>query len=170
MSKPKTAILRLGFGVAALYVLSYATLSSFGGYRLVESGKFRPITWMADADVFVWQPRFGMCYPFLSVTGEHTHRMDLTGRIYFPMVCLDQHFIHPSRPYMTVSADGKMTSHPFPKFALMHPIAQRAIRLSDAIAAKYQPKLDAANARNDQKAIRQIEDAKWAEICRQLGE
>jgi hypothetical protein len=152
----------------SLYVGSYAVLSWLGGYGLVRSGDFRPYTWMAMEDVFVWQPRFGMAYPFHSYDGTYIHFADFLGSLYLPLICLDQNYLHPSRPWLTVGPDGKIIEHPWPDLALMHPVAQREIRISDGIEAKYQPELDAAIARGDKKEQLRIRNARWAELKKQF--
>ena len=169
MSKPKRIFRTLGI-CTLLYLFSYASLSFLGGYRLVESGHYRPITWMAMEDVFVWQPRFGMSYPFDTIGGDHIHRTDFFGTLYFPLICLDQRYVHKSRPLVAIAQDGTRTQHPWPDLALMHPVARRAIRIADTITAKYQPELDAATARKDKKEIARIANAKWNEMQKQLQE
>ena len=169
LSSPKRLSFTLAIAVG-VYVGSYGVLSWLGGYRLVMSGDFRPFDWMAVEDVFVWQPRFGVAYPFHSYDGAHIHHADFLGSLYLPLLCLDQNYLHRSRPWMTVGANGKIIEHPWPALELMHPIARRAIRISDAVMAGYKPQLDAATARGDKKEHLRIMNAAEAELEKQLSQ
>ena len=51
----------------AAYGLAYGVLSATGGWIVSESGEHRIV--MAVADQFEWQPRYGSCQRFRSVSG-----------------------------------------------------------------------------------------------------
>ena len=132
MSKWKRRIITIA-AVLGLYLISYAVLSFFGGYRLLMSGRTRPFA-LAFYDTFVWQPRFGVCYPFHTASGEDTHHMDFVGLLYFPLIHLDQTLVHQSRPYVTFEDDDldNLRFHDSPPIEQMHPIARRLIAAADA--------------------------------------
>lgn len=169
MTKRKRNII-VSVGALAVYVVSYAVLSLCGGYRLVMSGQARP-TGLAFSDTFAWQPRFGMCYPFHTATGEDSHHMDGLGLLYFPLIRLDQAFVHQSRPYITLADDDvdKPRVHPWPPTEQMHPTARRMIQVADAVRARHQAELDAARTRKDFAAVSRIKRQMQDEVERESG-
>ena len=169
MKKRRRTLLDLGI-VVVVYVCSYGILSFLGGYRLVASGHYRPITWMAMEDVFVWQPRFGMCYPFDTIGGDHVHHLDEIGTLFYPLIQFDQCYIHRSQPFITVSSDGHVSDAVWPPIELMHPVARRTIRIADAIKAKYAHELASAEACGDRHGISRIVSAIFDELEQQTKE
>lgn len=155
--------------VLCVYLVSYVALSFLGGYRLVMSGQARP-TGLAFSDTFVWQPRFGTCYPFHTAAGDRTHHMDGLGLLYFPLIRLDQIYVHQSRLYITFADDDvdKPRFHPWPPAERMHPNARRQIRIADAALARHQTELDAARARNDLREVSRIKKLAHQEAQREI--
>lgn len=169
MTKRKRRII----GVTALlgaYLVSYAVLSFFGGYWLVNSGRIRPLGLAID-DTFIWQPRFGMLYPFRTGGDENTFHFDAVGLLYFPLVRLDQTFFHPSRPYLTFENDDldKPRFHPWPPTEQMHPVARRLIAAIDAARDRHSGELDAARKRKDRAEVSRIEKQAQDEVKREIG-
>lgn len=80
------------FGV--VYVSSYVPLSMTGGWVVSESGRIR-IT-LAMADIFEWQPRYGMFHRMRTYGGGHLVRADFLGWFYSPLILIDQKWIHPT--------------------------------------------------------------------------
>jgi hypothetical protein len=169
MSKRNRRVILIA-SVLGVYLLSYAVLSLCGGYRLVVSGQARP-TGLAFSDTFAWQPRFGVCYPFHTATGEDTHHMDWLGLLYFPLIRLDQAFVHQSRPYITFADDDvdKPRVHPWPPTGQMHPTARRMIQAADTVQARHQVELDAARARRDFAQVSRIRRQMQDEAEREFG-
>jgi hypothetical protein len=156
MRKLKRKVIQWALLLGA-YILSYAVMSFCGGYRIVMSGMARP-TGLAFGDTFVWQPRFGKCYPFRTASGEDTHHMDIFGAFYYPLACLDQSFIHHSRPYITLADNDleTMRIHPWPPMEQMHPVARKIIHAADIMQARYGAEIDAARARKDHAEVSRI--------------
>ncbi|HEX2749901.1 MAG TPA: hypothetical protein VHM91_17970 [Verrucomicrobiales bacterium] len=74
----------------------------------------------AVADTYEWQPRYGSCQNFLSITGETSLRADALGYFYAPLILLDQRFIHRSIPFIR---DGSFIEpFPAPPFKDFHPL------------------------------------------------
>lgn len=67
-----------------------------GGRVITRSGWTRMVT--AVADTYEWQPRYGSCQRFLSITGDSSLHADTLGYFYAPLILLDQKFIHRSIP------------------------------------------------------------------------
>lgn len=80
------------FGV--VYVASYVPLSKRGGWVVSESGRVR-IT-LAMADIFEWQPRYGLFHRMRAYGGGHLIRADFLGWFYSPLILIDQKWIHPT--------------------------------------------------------------------------
>lgn len=108
------------FGVLLLlYVASYAALSFTGGWVVTESGEVRIFT--AVADTFQWQPRYGSCQRFHSVSGDYTVRADALGYFFAPLILLDQRFVHRTIPFIT--GDGHAIEPlPAPPLSHYHPL------------------------------------------------
>ena len=100
------------------YLISYGVLSATGGWVVNESGEHRIIT--AVADQFQWQPRYGSCQRFRSVSGDYTWRADALGYFYAPLILLDQRYIHPTISFF--GPDGLLDPIPAPPFADYHPL------------------------------------------------
>jgi hypothetical protein len=101
------------------YTGSYLILSLTGGWVLTRSGRTRIVT--AVTDTYEWQPFFGYCQRFLSITGEYTLHADALGYFYAPLILLDQKCIHRSIPI--IAADGSFIEPSLaPPAADMHPI------------------------------------------------
>ena len=101
-----------------VYVLSYGVLSATGGWVVNESGEHRIIT--AVSDQFQWQPRYGSCQRFRSVSGDYTLRADALGYFYAPLILLDQGYIHPTISFL--DPDGLLVPFPAPPLADYHPL------------------------------------------------
>ena len=134
------------------------------------SGKARP-TGLAFSDTFIWQPRFGVCYPFRTVTSEDTHHMDGIGFLYYPLICLDQAYIHQSRPYITLANDDldKPRVHPWPPMEQMHPVARKIIKAADIMQARYGPDIEAARARKDSTEVSRLKRKMRDEAEKEFG-
>jgi len=118
MPRRRRWLLRWISVLLAAYVLAYAVLSITGGWVVSESGEHRIVT--AVADQFEWQPRYGSCQRFRSVSGDYTLRADTLGYVFAPLILLDQRFIH--RTISFFGADGPLDPVPAPPFAQYHPI------------------------------------------------
>jgi hypothetical protein len=93
--------------------------------------------------------------------------MDPLGLLYFPLICLDQTYIHRSRPYITFDAASEPHFYPWPTIEQMHPAARRLIRIADAALARHQAELDAARARSDLREVSRIKKLAAEEAQRQ---
>ena len=93
----------------------------------VASGEFRPSKRFAETDVLVWQPRVGLFLPFRNIYGHREYHADFTGRLYSPLILLQQNTL--SRSIRTVQADG---SEPSPRPRLprrnqLHPVSLKEL-------------------------------------------
>ena len=169
MNKRKRRVITI-IAVLGVYLVSYAVLSFCGGYRLVMSGRARP-GGLAFSDTFVWQPRFGVCYPFRTASGNDTHHMDALGLIYFPLIRLDHAFVHQTRPYITFTDDDvdQPHVHAWPPTNQMHSTARRIIEAADAVRERHQTELDAARARKDFAEVSRINKQMQEEARKEFG-
>lgn len=126
MSKRRLLLLALGIA-AGLYVTSYGWLAWGGGYVWVRSGHFRPVAHLASTDLFVWQPKKGTFYGFKTVGGEDKYQADWLGRLFSPLILLQQATISPS--IRTVLADGTVpTPKPrIPERRQLHPEVRKQV-------------------------------------------
>jgi len=111
-------VLRWMAVLMAAYGLAYGVLSATGGWIVSESGEHRIM--MAVADQFEWQPRYGSCQRFRSVSGDCCLRADALGCILAPLILLDQRFIHRTIPFF--GADGPLEPVPAPPLSQYHPL------------------------------------------------
>lgn len=88
----------IGISVLSLaYLVSFAFLTTHGGYTLMPSGTLRPLNGLATADTWVWQPLHGTYHQYQSASGDKSNTADFWGYFYSPLILLDQHFIHPTK-------------------------------------------------------------------------
>lgn len=95
----------LAGAVLFLYVAAYALLSLMGGYVICESGRFRPFAHLASYDAIFWMPRVGEAYVFIDVSGSRTLRAEGIGYFFFPLILLDQAFVHKTRFFILPDAN-----------------------------------------------------------------
>jgi len=97
----------IGIAIAifvALYVGSYAILSTNGGFVFTQSGKIR--LGISLDDQWIWMPRYGWGQKYQWPNGRNTVRVfDAAGWIYLPLILADQAWIHPTQRFIT--DDGK---------------------------------------------------------------
>lgn len=82
----------------ALYLGTYITLSSLGGYYLNQSGKirYRSIS-LPVSDISTWNPKgCRFQYRFENIKGEYVSRGNDLGYFFAPLIMLDRRFIHPT--------------------------------------------------------------------------
>ena len=95
-SEKRKTILKRTVGILlAVYVGLYVVNSLFGGYdpHYNNDGwsRYRSEPWNKHGDelnhhCIMWQPRFGCYY--------NAHQHDLVGLAFYPLIRVDQHFIH----------------------------------------------------------------------------
>ena len=142
-------------GLAALYVVSYASLSFTGGYRSLPTGHFRPFG-LADFDALIWQPRWGECYTFRTATGDDTVVATPLGYLYRPLIALDQSYIH--KKMQIFDAKGSLTTNvDHLSVSQYHPTERPVVALIKRIRGKYDSQLQDARARNDRAAVNELE-------------
>jgi len=97
--------------------------------------------------------------------------MDGLGLFYFPLIRLDQSFVHQSRPYITFADDDvdQPRVHPWPPTEQMHPTARRMIAAADAVRERHQAELDAARERKDFAEVSRINKQMREEAQREFG-
>jgi 4-amino-4-deoxy-L-arabinose transferase-like glycosyltransferase len=124
-SKPRKLLLLLG-AFLVLYVASFAVLASRGGYLPVASGSFRPryLGYLASADTWIWQPRYGNFYPFRNASGQEIRMADSIGCFYTLLICVHQRIFRPSIPFLRADVSPIQPRPRFPTRREIHPIAQ----------------------------------------------
>ncbi len=108
-------------GLVFLYLLTFTLNAFFGGYTLLPSGKYRPLTGLAQGDTWVWQPRYGTFHFYLAATGKRSTIADPLGYFYAPAILLVQRWVKPSAS--TGMAEGKPYYQPPPE--QIHPVIQK---------------------------------------------
>jgi hypothetical protein len=78
----------------ALYIGSYALLSSRGEYRIDMTGNLRPLGGIALMDVYYWQPKRMYFRVYRSVSGERDVSGNLLGWCYSPLILFDRTVWH----------------------------------------------------------------------------
>lgn len=107
-------------GLVLLYLATFGLNAFFGGYTLLPSGKYRPLSGLALGDTWVWQPRYGTFHFFLAATGKRSTIADPPGYFYAPAILLVQRWVKPSAS--TGMAEGGPSYQPPPE--QIHPVLQ----------------------------------------------
>ena len=87
------------FLLLVLYVGTYIPNSLAGGWMVNESGKCR-VFGLAHCDQFIWMPRFGFCQKFTRANGRDGIRAWGFGKLYCPLILMDQAYFHPTIHFM----------------------------------------------------------------------
>lgn len=102
--------------ILLLYVGSFIVLATFGGYTLLPSGKYRPVAGLANADTWVWQPRYGTFHFYLNAAGKEGIIATNLGYLYSPLILATQKILKP--PVSMIVENGSSYLIPIEQ---MHP-------------------------------------------------
>jgi hypothetical protein len=135
-------------GVPVAYVLLYLLNAAFGGYdpHWTSDGRWRYESGLLMHDCIMWQPRFGSYY--------NEYRHDLLGLAFYPLLQLDQRYIHKTHSLEEDDSFVKWVNSLTD--ADIHPLYRADYRRAKAIETKYRPQLEAARTRGDKAEAKRI--------------